>query len=59
MVNAPMSHQCGLVSNPSINAKMWVEFFLVFSLANLSLGSPVFPLQDFQILFDLECMDTL
>ena len=46
MVRALASHQCGLGSNPGINAICGLSLLLVLSFAprGFSLGTPVFPL---------------
>ena len=46
MVSALASHQCGLGSNPGVNAIFGLSLWLVLSLAprGFSPGTPVFPL---------------
>ena len=46
MVSALASHQCGLGSNPGVNAICGLSLWLVLSLAprGFSPGTPVFPL---------------
>ena len=46
MVSALASHQCGLGSNPGVNAIFGLSLWLVLSLARrgFSPGTPVFPL---------------
>ena len=61
MVRALASHQCGLGSNPDVDAICGLSLLLVLSLAprGFSPGTPVFPSpQKPTFQFDLERMDT-